>query len=181
MSDTPRKQYLPRTEALFTEFIMLSPTPRQIMDKFNVMEAEFEVARAEIERLRQERTIAGIHAHCEMEENDNDYVLQRNELEAAKAEIERLKDCICYANKTEQSCDYPKLAERDSLIKQMLGTLQCCRDKFSEYVKIHKAKIPEFQPAVFPSMFADAEEKVKRNQDMVDLCDAAIEAAKGGK
>ena len=72
-----------------------------------------------------------------------------------------------------------KCARLELLNAQMLEALETCRGIFAEYVKIHKAKIPEFQPAIFPSPFAEVEEKIRRNQKMVDICDAAIAAAKG--
>ena len=46
------------------------------------------------------------------------------ELAEAQAEIERLKDCICYANKTNQSCDFPKLQEQQKLIEQMRNAIK---------------------------------------------------------
>jgi len=65
---------------------------------------------------------------------------------------------------------------KDLCLVQALGALKMCRKTFAEYAEIHKAKIPEFQPAVFPSPYADIEEKVKRNSDMAAMCGVVIDA-----
>jgi len=53
-----RIPYLPRTEALFTEFIMCPPTPRQIMEKFNELERE----NAELKKLVEQMADTAIFA-----------------------------------------------------------------------------------------------------------------------
>jgi|GEM_PF-5548404 len=50
--DTPRVKFLPRTEALFTHFIAYSPTPRQILEKFNDMEKELSAQAEQITKLK---------------------------------------------------------------------------------------------------------------------------------
>lgn len=69
-----------------------------------------------------------------------------------------------------------KKEAKDLCLVQALGALKMCQKTFSEYAEIHKAKIPEFQPAVFPSPYADVEEKVKRNSDMAAMCGIIINA-----
>lgn len=69
-----------------------------------------------------------------------------------------------------------KKEANDMCLIQALGALKMCQKTFSEYAEIHKAKIPEFQPAVFPSPYAEIEEKVKRNSDMAAMCGVVISA-----
>ena len=70
---------------------------------------------------------------------------------------------------------YKKEANEADL-RHALTVLNICSRVFSEYAEIHKAKIPEFQPAVFPSPYAEIEEKVKRNSDMAAMCGVVISA-----
>ena len=49
-----RIPFLPKTEALFSKFIAISPTPRQILESFNALEAELVEARAEIAARNKE-------------------------------------------------------------------------------------------------------------------------------
>lgn len=67
---------------------------------------------------------------------------------------------------------------REALVK--------CRDKFAEYVELHKAKLlPERAPGEFyqharTSHNRDVREKMQRNQEMVALCNAALAKEKRG-
>ncbi len=73
-----------------------------------------------------------------------------------------------------------KKEANDMCLIQAIGALKMCQKTFSEYAEIHKAKIPEFQPAVFPSPYAEIEEKVKRNADMAEMCNTAISIIEEG-
>lgn len=115
---------------------------KQILNKMiDYSEKELTEARAEIERMKQERTINGIRAHCTMEDGDNEYILQRNELEAAKAEAEEWKTKYYYQNaETKKAIDKRddymlSSAKKDALIKQMLEALQSWNNSFESCVK----------------------------------------------
>jgi hypothetical protein len=53
----------------------------------------------------------------------------------------------------------------------MTEALRKCRDKFAEYVEMHKAKLHDDTPTV---EWLSVRQKVNRNQEMVALCDAAL-------
>jgi hypothetical protein len=72
----------------------------------------------------------------------------------------------------------------DTRVSALCDALEACRGKFAEYVELHRAKLlPERHPDEFyqnarTSHNEDVRAKVARNQEMVDLCDAALTKAR---
>jgi hypothetical protein len=66
------------------------------------------------------------------------------------------------------------LQSRVSPQEGMREALEKCRAKFAEYVKLHSAKLHDGTPT---QEWLAINKKVERNQEMVDLCDAALSTA----
>lgn len=65
-----------------------------------------------------------LHFKKQMGAYGGEFIRVEKQLAEARAEVERLKDSICYANKTNQSCDFPKLQEQQKLIEQMRNAIK---------------------------------------------------------
>jgi len=107
-------EYIGDEKKYFSELYVKKPVNDALIDELAAKDAE-------IEKLKHERTIAGIRGHCEMEDKDNEFVLQRNELEAARAEIDQ--------RDRSQGAMLNELKRKDALIEQMLEKLETIRDR----------------------------------------------------
>ena len=70
---------------------------------------------------------------------------------------------------------YARAALDASGIGELVEALEKCRHKFAEYAELHRAKLADTSsPAAVESIM----EKVMRNREMRDLCDAALSRAR---
>ena len=101
---------------------------------------ELSNAQAEIAALKKERTISAIHGQCEMEENDNEFILLRRELEqtratlaTAEAEIRgAIKLCGEYAINAKEGL-YASLALSIGRLKHQIGCELAHKKKLSDF------------------------------------------------
>jgi hypothetical protein len=63
----------------------------------------------------------------------------------------------------------------DTRVSALCDALEICRDKFAEYVELHRRKLHDGTPSV---EWLSINEKVERNQEMVRICDAALTKAR---
>jgi hypothetical protein len=69
--------------------------------------------------------------------------------------------------------DMAKTAIEAAQLDELRAALEACREKFVEYVELHRRKIGT-KDASTPAKMDAVLEKIERNQAMVDLCDKAL-------
>lgn len=74
---------------------------------------------------------------------------------------------------TKHGSYFQAMKAADDRIKELCEALTKCRDKFEEYVVLHKAKLPS-DYAKAPANWREIAEKINRNQAMADLCSTAL-------
>ena len=89
------------------------------------LEAQLSNAQAEIESLKQERTMSGIHGQCMMEESDNEIVLLRRERDEALIKNRKLSNIVSVLNCGMQTMVFTpnELAGHECLAKHKLLSL----------------------------------------------------------
>ena len=88
-------------------------------------------------------------------------------------------DKECVQNKLDEAL--AEITHKNALIEQMRDALNHCKSIFEDYVKIHKAKMPVVTIGPIPPKWGDMQRKIARNQEALDLCNAALSAAERKK